>query len=79
MGWFQIDAVPPIADLEAVEQRHRHSVTDGGAEAARFCRREKDDVGEVEVGGEVVDAVAGNRRLGAAGTKREAEGGRRHP
>ncbi len=65
------------SDLEAVEQGHRHSVTNGGAEASGVGGREKDDVGEVKRGGEIVDAVARDGRLGAAGTEGGAEGRRR--
>ena len=67
------------SDLEAVEQGHGHSVTNGGAEASGVGGWQKDDVGELEVGGEIVDAVAGDGRLGAARSEGGAEGRGGHP
>ena len=57
--------------FDAMKQRHRRAIADGGSEASGVGREKQNYVGDVKVRGEVVDAIARNRRLGAA----RAEGG----
>ena len=57
------------SDLEPMKQRHRRAVSDGGRKSARIRSRKQNHICDVKVCGEVVDAVARDGRLRAAGTE----------
>ena len=65
--------------FETMKQRHRRAIADGGRESARLRSRKQNHIRDVKVRGEVVDAIAGNRRLGAARPKRRAKRRSRKP
>ena len=62
---------PTDSYFDAMKQRHRRAVADGGREAARIRSGKQNHICDVNVRGEVVNPIAGNGRLGAA----RAEGG----